>query len=293
MCDPFRDGELCKLRMSSSFAPALSLRLSARYATKMRTSISLFAFATTVLGQAAKGPIPAKGDAGSMGGVFGPDMKNIGSMGGMLKGGGSLLASGSESPAKGNSGSPQDPGSGPYPAHMVSDPTLPQHTIYAPKSPPPADVKMPVVVWGNGGCMATGNSFAVFLTEIASHGYLVVANGASGSEKSAASMTKTSDLTASVDWVTKGGAAKYGNIDTDKIAAAGQSCGGVEAMSASYHDPRIKLTLPFNSGVLGREKLYLMNELKAPLGYFFGGPKDIAFSVANTQVRTLSRPILS
>jgi hypothetical protein len=42
-------------------------------------------------------------------------------------------------------------GSGPYKAKWVTDPTLPKHTIYAPISPPPANVKMPVVVFGEGG----------------------------------------------------------------------------------------------------------------------------------------------
>lgn len=128
-----------------------------------------------------KGPLPAKGDNGETGGIFG--MGGI-SLSSMANTGGSLLASGSESP-KGmvtdNSG-----GSGRYNAHYVTDATLPQHTIYAPKEPPPADAKMPVIVWGNGGCMNNGASFSNFLTEIASHGYLVLANGApSGGASSA------------------------------------------------------------------------------------------------------------
>jgi dienelactone hydrolase len=84
-------------------------------------------------------------------------------------------------------------------------------------------------------------------------------------------------LTDSVDWVTKGGASKYGDIDTSKIAAAGQSCGGLEAYSASYHDDRIKLTVLFNSGVIDPNKKYLLKELKAPIAFFLGGPTDIAY----------------
>jgi hypothetical protein len=67
-------------------------------------------------------------------------------------------------------------GSGPYKATIFTDPTLPRHTIYAPKTPPPADVKMPVIVWGNGLCAAMGTFFYNFLAEIASHGYIVYAN---------------------------------------------------------------------------------------------------------------------
>jgi hypothetical protein len=55
------------------------------------------------------------------------------------------------------------------------------------------------------------------------------------------------------------------------------SCGGLEAYSASYHDPRVKTTLICNSGVIDEEKKYLLAELKVPVAYFIGGPKDIAY----------------
>jgi dienelactone hydrolase len=264
----------------------------------MRTAIALLTLLPLALAQkGSNGRLPAKGDNGQIGGIFGMggiSLSNIGKSKGDRSGGmqmGSLLATGSESP-KGR-GSPNDPGTGAYPAHMVSDPTLPGHTVYAPKSP--TNVKIPVVVWGNGGCIANGASFQGFLTEIASHGYLVLANGASGAAAKGAkgakgkagggmlgmfggSSTKVSDLVASINWVEKGSAAKYGNVDATKIAAAGQSCGGLEAYSVSYHEPRVKLTVLFNSGVLDDQKAYLLKELKAPVAYFLGGPKDIAYA---------------
>jgi hypothetical protein len=39
-------------------------------------------------------------------------------------------------------------GSGPYKAHYVADPGLPDHTIYAPTTPPKEP--MPLIVWGEG-----------------------------------------------------------------------------------------------------------------------------------------------
>jgi hypothetical protein len=62
---------------------------------------------------------------------------------------------------------------------------------------------------------------------------------------------------------------------TDYILAF--SCGGLEAYSASYHDPRVKTTLICNSGVIDEAKKYLLAEFKAPIAYFIGGPKDIAY----------------
>jgi dienelactone hydrolase len=89
--------------------------------------------------------------------------------------------------------------------------------------------------------------------------------------------TKVQDLTDSIDWVFKGNANKYGDIDTTKIAVAGQSCGGLKAYSTSYHDERVKLTMLFNSGVLDDQKRYLLQELKVPVVYFIGGPTDMGY----------------
>ena len=65
-------------------------------------------------------------------------------------------------------------GSGPYKAIMATETGLSAHVAYY-----PADLaqlgskKMPVVIWGNGSCLYAGNRYRQFLTEIASHGYLV------------------------------------------------------------------------------------------------------------------------
>jgi hypothetical protein len=72
-------------------------------------------------------------------------------------------------------------GSGPYKAIMSVEPGLSAHVVYA-----PADLsklqtkKLPVVIWGNGSCLYAGNRYRSFLTEVASHGYLVIAGGPMG-----------------------------------------------------------------------------------------------------------------
>ena len=77
----------------------------------------------------------------------------------------------------------------------------------------------------------------------------------------------------------KGGAnGKFGEVDSTKIAAPGQSCSGLEAYSANYHDERIKTTVLLNSGVIDKEKVCLLSELKAPVAQFIEGPKDVAYS---------------
>jgi hypothetical protein len=120
-------------------------------------------------------------------------------------------------------------GSGPFKANYTEDASLPGHTIYAPKVPPPQSEKMPVIVWGNGFCMAVGTMFYNFLNELASYGFLIVANGKPNG--GGAAKSNYNDLIKSVDWATTNPAAKkYGSIDTTKIIAAGQSCGGAEAV---------------------------------------------------------------
>jgi dienelactone hydrolase len=186
------------------------------------------------------------------------------------------------------------PGTGPYPAGYLTDPSLPEHTIYAPLKPPPSNVKMPVVVFGEGGCLNGGTTYSPFLTELASYGYLVIANGPPRNGPmtvvnnkinltdliimTSSGQTKVQDLTDSIDWVMKGSGSKYGNIDTTKIATSGQSCGGLEAYSAAYHDERVKFIIILNSGILDDKKRYLLQELKVPIAFVLGGTKDIAYA---------------
>jgi hypothetical protein len=185
-------------------------------------------------------------------------------------------------------GNQQPGGSGPYPAKWFTDPELPNHTIYAPASPP-VGVQLPVIVWGNGFCINVGNSYQPFLQEIASHGYLVIASGPPLPKIALDPLTlitttglqsKSIQLTQAIDFVYAGKASKYGSIDTSRLAAAGQSCGGQEAYSASYHDPRVVLTMLFNSGVFIPARRYLLSELTAPVAYFCGGPIDLSYEIS-------------
>jgi dienelactone hydrolase len=211
--------------------------------------------------------------------------------------------------------SPETPlGSGPYKAVMVSDPSLPTHTEYRPKDLPALGAtKMPVIAWGNGACVNTGNRFRSFLTEIASYGYLVVALGPIGPKElesapmtnpavrkpgeaappppaglSRAPATKAAQLIDAIDWAiaenSRTGGQYAGKLDTAKIVIMGQSCGGVQAIQASA-DPRTTLTIAWNSGLLpepsaGMEMISkdALKHLHAPIAYFTGDEaNDVAF----------------
>jgi hypothetical protein len=75
-----------------------------------------------------------------------------------------------------------DGSSRPYGVLMTDEvPGLPHHTVYRPSDLGALrGAKMPIFVWGNGGCEDEGNRYRYFLSHIAAHGYLVVALGKIG-----------------------------------------------------------------------------------------------------------------
>ena len=199
-------------------------------------------------------------------------------------------------------------GTGAYKAIMEVDAGLPTHTVYHPKNLAALKgKKLPIIAWGNGACVNTGNRFRQFLTEIASHGYLAVAIGPIGPKEMeappqpapppqsgvtppppvrSAPATLSSQLIDAIDWAIKENTRKsssyFGRLDTKKIAIMGQSCGGVQAIKASL-DPRVTMTIAWNSGLVPTqtgamewvEKDHL-NKLHAPIAWFNGDPGDVA-----------------
>jgi hypothetical protein len=69
----------------------------------------------------------------------------------------------------------ETPLSGPHAVVVEHDPGLATHTIYRPRDL--ANRKHGVLVWGNGGCAKNGLTFPEYLSEIASHGFIIVADG--------------------------------------------------------------------------------------------------------------------
>ena len=67
------------------------------------------------------------------------------------------------------------PPSGPLAVVIEHDAKLPTHTIYRPATLGPS--KHGVVVWGEGACVKNGLTFPEFLSEIASYGFVVIADG--------------------------------------------------------------------------------------------------------------------
>ena len=214
-------------------------------------------------------------------------------------------------------------GTGAYKAVMEVDASLPTHTIYHPKDLAKAlaalkGKKLPIIAWGNGACVNVGNRFRHFLTEIASHGYLVIAIGPLGPQEMEAApqpaaplapgatppapnrsapATMSAQLIDAIDWAIKEnsrqGSPYFGKLDTKKIAVMGQ------AIKASL-DPRVTMTVAWNSGIVPTqtgamewvEKDHL-NKLHAPIAWFNGDPGDVAHKNAKDDFeRTNHLPVL-
>jgi hypothetical protein len=218
----------------------------------------------------------------------------------------------------------EDGGTGAYKAILVGDSTLPTHTIFRPKdlSAFGPNKKLPIVTWGNGACANNTNEHQNFLSEIASYGYLVIGigptqqggrgagaapgrgagtapargagaapgRGAGGAGGGSGADSKL--LLNALDWAIAQNANKdsiyFNKLDTAKIAAAGMSCGGLQALEVSP-DQRITTTLVCNSGIfipggstpvagmpsLPKEHLA---KLHSPIIYILGGSTDIAYT---------------
>ena len=188
----------------------------------------------------------------------------------------------------------EDGGSGPYKAIMVTEPSLDAHTIFRPEDLSPFGPKnpLPVLVWGNGACRNSPWEHVNFLSEIASQGFLVVATGYMPEEgrRDYGSSTSAQQIEG-IEWAIDRNADKespyYKKLDTDAVAAAGMSCGGLETLDNSA-DPRIKTLMICNSGLFTNpagavpgmpmpDKDKLQN-IKVPIIYILGGETDIAYA---------------
>jgi hypothetical protein len=202
-------------------------------------------------------------------------------------------------------------GTGHWPAIAEARADAPGYTIYRPRALPRAP--LPLVLWGNGGCRDNGLSASHFLRELASHGYVVIANGSPRREQpadrnvaelaaaaaqpapagppppSGPDETSVAQLLQAIDWA---GAANgrrgdplRGHVDLQRIAVLGHSCGGLQALAAGA-DPRIDTVMALASGVYnrpgsGRSRVTIgkddLNRLHTPVAYILGGPSDIAY----------------
>lgn len=193
-----------------------------------------------------------------------------------------------------NSRTVEDGGTGPYSALMATDQSLATHTIFRPKDLGAfgKNEKLPIIAWGNGACANSPWEHINFLSEVASHGFLVIAIGPMPQEgQRGGGRSTSSQLIDAIDWAIAQNSDKnsqyYNKLDVSKIAVSGMSCGGLQTLEVAP-DPRITTAVICNSGILpdpnsgmggmpGLNKDHLA-KLHAPALYLLGGEKDIAYN---------------
>ena len=184
-------------------------------------------------------------------------------------------------------------GSGRFKAVAVEELSLPGYVVYRPATMGQATQrgnKLPVMVFANGGCNDTSITHERVLSEIASHGYIVIAVGPMQWNINDRKINHTPDgklLTNAIDWIVAQNAdansAYYGKVDTENIALGGQSCGGAQLLTVAS-DPRVKTCMMFNSGMgdmqmAGASKKSL-GQLHTPIIYIVGDKEDVAYANA-------------
>ena len=144
-------------------------------------------------------------------------------------------------------------------------------------------MKLPVFAWAESGCFYNGRNAEGFLTEVASHGFFVIANGPPNGGTAPAGSGSLNEpektlLKPGLDFlVANAGKGKFAQVDASKVIAGGHSCGGLEAYAVAF-DSRVTGLGIFSSGILDATKsaAWAKNVTK-PLFYFLGGPSDVAY----------------
>lgn len=108
------------------------------------------------------------------------------------------------------------------------------------------------------------------------------------------SMGDPADLIKALEWVIAQNADKnspyYGKLDIDNIAAAGMSCGGLEALHMS-NDARVKTIMVMNSGYIGTggaDKESLNSMKTKSVIWILGGSTDIAYENGTDDFKQLN-----
>ena len=192
-------------------------------------------------------------------------------------------------------------GSGRYKAIIVSEKTLPDFTVYRPRSVQGAarrEGPLPILIWCNGACSGSSMGYERMLNEIASHGYLVVGIGAfkMTSDEREDGTSDEKMVVEAINWLVKQEKLTtshyYHAINVKNIALSGHSCGGAQAI-ANCANSRVKTLLIMNAGMggmsMGGASPQSLQSLHCPLIYMTGGPDDVAYGNAQTDFNSISK----
>jgi hypothetical protein len=195
---------------------------------------------------------------------------------------------------------------GPFAVVVEHDPGLATHTIYRPRELSMDEHR--VLVWGEGGCAKNGLMFPEYLSEVASHGFVVIADGpplarpaggpgagaggpppggpppdgGGGPPADRFTMVNGTALVAAMDWLEAESNDRnsrfYRKVDVERVAAMGMSCGGLMSYGAS-NDPRVATVGIWNSGLFEDERnAAIYAGIHSSVIIVTGGESDIAYA---------------
>jgi predicted dienelactone hydrolase len=160
---------------------------------------------------------------------------------------------------------------------MEKKAVAPFFNVWRPADLTKVEGKLPIFVWNNGACSRNDGVFKAMFEKWASGGWFVLSLTSGGGSSS----TTIADQKALIDWaVAEAGMASSpykDKLDTDKIVAGGNSCGGITSLGLASMDPRVKsiFVLSGSSGFGGADRT-VINGIKVPVAYVVGGSEDIA-----------------
>jgi pimeloyl-ACP methyl ester carboxylesterase len=167
---------------------------------------------------------------------------------------------------------------------------LPDYNIYRPTNIDATGAPVPVIVWANGGCVRYDAVWESLLASWARAGFVTVAPTVpADGDDPRTDLTSVEDQAMAIDWAyaenARDGGPYAGHFDLDRIVAAGNSCGGIVALSLASRDSRVSsvFVLSGSSAIPGSPEeaaTAIMGNILVPVGYAVGGPEDIASTYA-------------
>jgi hypothetical protein len=188
------------------------------------------------------------------------------------------------------------PTTGPATPVLEVHPGFPDWTVYRPE-PLVSENLHEIMIWANGGCLQNSTIQGHFLLELASWGFVVVADGYpqdnnAGGDPAASGIRPGPDgapMVDAMDWITAENdrpcSPFYKKLDVAKIGTGGQSCGGMMTM-LSAGDPRVTTAMVFNSGLSGGDPS-LFGSYHAPMLFLAGGSSDFLSGSATANVNAI------
>lgn len=179
------------------------------------------------------------------------------------------------------------------PTTMEDPKTAPWFHIYRPMDLDAVDGPLPVIVWANGGCFRSDFTWEPLFERWAAGGFIVLALSASP-EGGELAMSTVDDHASLVAWVfneaTKSGSPYAGKLDTARIVASGNSCGGITALGmAAQNDLVASVFVLSGSSAFSGADMAVMSSIHVPVGYIVGSAaEDIAYPNASADYDALA-----